>query len=218
MLRSFLWLGLAVLAVTFAGCRKPDLVLHQPETAPTWRTVVDVEDLATEQSFGPTADRPHVLLATSEGDITVELFAAEAPITVENFFAYMEADFYDGTIFHRVIPGFMIQGGGFTEDMTQKPTEDPIRNEAGNGLRNQRGTLAMARTSVLDSATSQFFINVADNTFLNGDGIVDGYAVFGRVIGGMEIVDQIAITETGTVGTNSDVPVEPVIILSITRL
>jgi len=158
-----------------------------------------------------------VLMSTSMGDIKIKLYAKEAPETVKNFLAYVNDQFYDGTIFHRVIPGFMIQGGGFTATMQQKPTKPPIKNEAGNGLRNDSGTIAMARTSVPDSATSQFFINVKDNDFLNRDKAQDGvgYAVFGRVIEGMDVVRKIEQVPTGRSGMYTDVPLEPVVIQSV---
>jgi peptidyl-prolyl cis-trans isomerase A (cyclophilin A) len=155
-----------------------------------------------------------VTLSTTLGDIKIELFKDEAPITTENFISYIKDGFFDGTIFHRVIPGFMIQGGGMTPDMMDKATKKPIKNEAKNGLKNERGTLSMARTSAIDSATSQFFINVNDNKFLD-HGVRDfGYAVFAKVIEGMDVVDKIAAVKTGNKGFHSDVPVEPVIIIS----
>lgn len=153
-----------------------------------------------------------VIFSTSLGDFTIELFADEAPITVDNFLQYVKDGYYDGTIFHRVIPGFMIQGGGFTEDMSQKVTRDPIKNEADNGLKNERGTLSMARTNVVDSATSQFFINVSDNEFLDHGSRDFGYAVFARVVDGMDVVDKIAAVQTADRGMHQNVPVEPVVI------
>lgn len=164
---------------------------------------------------------PCVLLSTSHGDITLEFDMAKAPTTTENFLAYATSGFFDGTIFHRVIPGFMIQGGGFTADMVQKAANQPIANEADNGLRNDRGTIAMARTSDPHSASSQFFINVADNEFLNHkakNAAGWGYAVFGRVVEGMEVVDAIAAVATGTHGPHCDVPREPVIVNRVTVL
>ena len=164
---------------------------------------------------------PRVLLQTSKGDITIELDAAKAPLTVKNFLAYVDAKFYDATIFHRVIKGFMIQGGGMTADLQEKATKAPIKNEAGNGLKNKRGTIAMARTNVVDSATSQFFINHADNDFLNHrDNSAEGfgYCVFGKVVQGMDVVDAIAAVRTGTVQGMGDVPRETVTILSIKRV
>jgi cyclophilin family peptidyl-prolyl cis-trans isomerase len=155
-----------------------------------------------------------ITLSTSMGDITVELDAAKAPISVKNFLAYAESGFYDGTIFHRVIPDFMVQCGGFTPDMAQKQTNPPIKNEANNGLSNEPYTLAMARTSDVDSATSQFFINLADNVFLDHGKRDFGYAVFGKVVKGTEVVDKIGAVKTGRSGGHGDVPVTPVIINS----
>jgi peptidyl-prolyl cis-trans isomerase B (cyclophilin B) len=160
-------------------------------------------------------------LATSKGEIVLELFADKAPATVNNFLTYVDADFYDGTIFHRVIPNFMIQGGGFTTAMKQKPTEDPIKNEADNGVENKRGTIAMARTGDPHSATGQFFINSVDNDFLNFKSKSPqgwGYAVFGKVVEGIEVVDAISAVKTGTQGMHQDVPVEAVVINSARRL
>jgi peptidyl-prolyl cis-trans isomerase A (cyclophilin A) len=159
-----------------------------------------------------------VLMSTSLGDIKIELYEKEAPETVKNFLAYVNDKFYDGTVFHRVIAGFMIQGGGFTENMEQKPTKPPIKNEAGNGLKNDTYTLAMARTSVPDSATSQFFINAKNNDFLNRDKSQDGvgYTVFGKVIDGTDVVKKIEQVQTGRKGMYSDVPVETVVIKSVT--
>ena len=152
-----------------------------------------------------------ILISTSLGDIKLELYEEEAPITVANFLSYVEEGFYDNTIFHRVINNFMIQGGGMTEDMRQKPTKAPIKNEADNGLKNNRGTIAMARTAVVDSATSQFFINHRDNAFLDHGARDFGYAVFGKVVEGIEVVDKIAAVQTRP----GDVPVETVSILSM---
>ena len=151
-----------------------------------------------------------VTLHTTLGDITIEFFPDQAPTTVQNFLQYVEDGFFDGTIFHRVIPGFMVQGGGFAADMRQKPTRDPIANEADNGLKNTRGTLAMARTSDVNSATAQFFINLSDNPFLDHGARDFGYAVFGRVSEGMDVVDAIARVKTGSHGGHQDVPVEPI--------
>lgn len=163
---------------------------------------------------------PTVVIETSKGDITVELDANKAPLTVANFLAYVDEKFYDGTIFHRVISNFMIQGGGMTPDMAQKPTKAPVKNEAANGLGNDRGTIAMARTSVVDSATAQFFINVENNTFLNHRGKTPdafGYAVFGKVTAGMDVVDAIRAVKTTSKGMHQDVPSEPVTIKTIRR-
>jgi peptidyl-prolyl cis-trans isomerase B (cyclophilin B) len=173
-----------------------------------------------KETKGKGEKNPMVTLHTSKGDIVVELDAEKAPVTVKNFLAYVDAGFYDGTIFHRVIPGFMIQGGGFTPDMQQKPTKEAIRNEAANGLENKRGTIAMARTSVVDSATAQFFINLKDNDFLDhrSDSPQEfGYAVFGHVVKGMDVVDAIADVRTSTKGAYQDVPVDPVVIESARR-
>jgi peptidyl-prolyl cis-trans isomerase A (cyclophilin A) len=157
-----------------------------------------------------------VKLETSLGDIVVELDEQAAPVTCRNFLDYVEKGYYSDTVFHRVIPDFMIQGGGLTVDMQPKPTSDPIVNEAGNGLKNQRGTIAMARTSDPDSATSQFFINHRDNAFLDHSGRDNpGYAVFGKTVEGMDVVDRIAAVDTTTKGPYDDVPVEPVMIQSI---
>ena len=162
---------------------------------------------------------PHVKLQTSAGDILIELNQEKAPATVENFLTYVNDGFYDGTIFHRVINNFMVQGGGFDADMNQKKTRDPIKNEADNGLLNKQYTLAMARTNDPHSATAQFFINVADNDFLNfqaptGNGW--GYAVFGQVIEGTDVVDKIKGVETGSRGFHQDVPLETITIESAT--
>ena len=159
-----------------------------------------------------------VTMETSMGTITLELDDEKAPETVANFIRYAKEGHYDGTIFHRVIDGFMIQGGGFTKDMNQKETHEPIRNEAMNGLKNMRGTIAMARTMVVDSATSQFFINLVDNDFLNFSSPTPqgfGYAVFGEVTDGMSVVDSIAKVKTGNVGYYQNVPDEPVVIRKI---
>jgi cyclophilin family peptidyl-prolyl cis-trans isomerase len=163
-----------------------------------------------------TVDNPKVVITTSEGDITIELFADKAPVTVENFLAYVNSGFYNDTIFHRVIPNFMIQGGGFTADMAQKATSDPIVNESGNRVHNTRGTIAMARTSDPNSATSQFFINQRSNLQLDWAPGREGYTVFGEVIGGMDIVDFITTAPTGRSNMMNDVPVEIVVIKGVT--
>ncbi|OON39312.1 peptidylprolyl isomerase A [Izhakiella australiensis] len=156
----------------------------------------------------------HVMLTTSAGNIELELNNQKAPISVKNFVDYVNSGFYNNTIFHRVIPGFMIQGGGFTAEMQQKNTNPPIKNEADNGLLNSRGTIAMARTADKDSATSQFFINIADNAFLDHGQRDFGYAVFGKVVKGMDVADKIAQVQTHNVGPYQNVPVKPVVILS----
>jgi peptidyl-prolyl cis-trans isomerase B (cyclophilin B) len=164
------------------------------------------------------ADEPVVVIETSLGDIKVELNRSRAPVSVENFLAYVKDGFYDGTIFHRVISNFMIQGGGFTPDMQKKPVRDAIKNEAANGLKNRRGTIVMARTNEIHSATSQFFINVKDNGFLDykGPSVREyGYAVFGEVTEGMDVVDKIKNVKTTSEGPYKDVPAEPVIIKRI---
>jgi len=160
---------------------------------------------------------PQVVLETSMGNITIELFKEKAPITVRNFLGYVKDGFYDGLIFHRVIKDFMVQGGGMSESLEQKKPKFAIKNEATNGLSNTRGTLAMARTSVVDSATSQFFINTVDNLFLNHKGKQPdsfGYCVFGQVVEGMDVVDKIREVKTGNKAGHSDVPLEPVFIVS----
>ena len=159
-----------------------------------------------------------VKLATSMGDIVLELDAAKAPKTVENFLAYVKSGHYDGTVFHRVIDNFMIQGGGFDSGMQQKPTKNPIPLESLNGLKNERGTVAMARTAIPNSATAQFFINLKDNDFLNARASAEpnGYAVFGKVTSGMDVVDKIRAVSTGNKAGHQNVPVEPIIIKSVT--
>jgi len=159
-----------------------------------------------------------VIFSTSHGDITIEMFPSEAPITVENFLQYVDDGYFDGTIFHRVIPGFMLQGGGFTADMAQKETREGVKNEADNGLKNERGTLSMARTAVVDSATSQFFLNLVNNDFLDHGSRDFGYAVFAKVVDGMEIADEIAKVQTGNSGGHQNVPLEPVVINSARRV
>ena len=164
---------------------------------------------------------PTVALETNHGTIVLELLAQEATKTVENFLSYANAGFYDGTLFHRVIPNFMIQGGGFDGQQRQKPARPPIPNEADNGLRNDRGTIAMARTNDPHSATAQFFINLKNNDFLNhqpGSPSTYGYAVFGKVTEGMDVIDKIAKVKTGVRRPHSDVPVEDVVITSVTRV
>ena len=167
----------------------------------------------------PAPGNPVAVISTTMGDITVELFKDRAPVSVENFVQYATDGFYAGTIFHRVIPGFMIQGGGFTPDLVEKPARLPILNEATNGLSNTRGTLAMARTQALRSATAQFFINMADNRSKldhRGYSPADfGYAVFGRVLTGLEVADRIVVSQTRTSGPHTDVPIEPVIIKGV---
>ena len=171
-------------------------------------------------------DNPRVLMKTTDGDIVIELYAEKSPVTVENFLSYVDAGHYDGTVFHRVISNFMIQGGGFTTEMKEKPTRDPIVNESSNKLHNTRGTLAMARTSDPNSATAQFFINQRSNLRLDWTPGNEGYAVFGEVVEGMQVVDIIALTETGAASVETsrgpavfqDVPVKPIVVLSVSRM
>jgi len=178
------------------------------------------QTVSTAPAPGQPAN-PRVLIETTKGNITVELFPKNAPQSVGNFINYVKMGFYDGLIFHRVIPGFMIQGGGMTPDMEEKPKNAPIKNEADNGLKNLRGTLAMARMAAPDSASSQFFINVADNAFLDHRGTsydTWGYAVFGQVVDGMDVVDAIVAVPRGDRGPYQDVPVEPVVMKHVTLL
>ena len=180
---------------------------------------------AQAQSDDP-AENPRVLMKTTDGDITIELFADKSPITVENFLQYVDDGHYDGTVFHRVISNFMIQGGGFDTELKEKPTRDSIVNESKNKLHNTRGTLAMARTSDPDSAAAQFFINQRSNLRLDWAGGKDGYTVFGEVVDGMQVVDIISLTDTGSAQAQTtrgptifqDVPVQPIVVLSVTRL
>ena len=191
MIRKFFLITLLIAVVLITGCRE--------------KTSEEPKDM----DIGPKM----VKLETSMGDIVIELNEEAAPVTVKNFLQYVQRSFYDGTIFHRVISNFMIQGGGFTADMVRKETYPPIVNEAGNGLKNERGTIAMARTSDPDSATSQFFINHKNNDSLNYvENLNAGYAVFGKVVEGMDVVDKIAAVKTAQKGPYSDVPVEPVVI------
>jgi len=199
----------ALVLLGLSGCgSKKDLDLLRPGDAEVWRTVETDESGLRESSL------PRVELVTNMGTIVIELYEEAAPVSVDNFLEYVEEGFYNGTIFHRVEPGMVIQGGGFEPGMIRKETDDPIINEAGNGLRNLRGTVGMARTSAMTSATSQFYINLVDNPGFNGDGVTSGYAVFGRVYEGMDVVDSIALVETGS----DTVPDEPVIVESANRL
>ena len=200
------------LALALGGCGSSGLAAQQDAAA------LPQSDAAAQDDAAPA--KPIVEMVTTMGTIEVQLFPDESPVGTANFLAYVDAQFYDATIIHRVIPGFVIQGGGLTADMTQKPTQAPITNEAGNGLLNKRGTLSYARTSVVDSATSQFFVNLVDNSFL--DHVDDtpsgfGYAVFGEVITGMDVVDAIAAVATHTVGQYDDVPVTAVVVTSARR-
>jgi peptidyl-prolyl cis-trans isomerase A (cyclophilin A) len=197
------------LAAALAGCVRPGGGSPPAPEAPPGAQAPSQQPVAEGNTV--------VVIRTNKGEIRVELLADKAPISVKNFLAYADEGFYDGTVFHRVIDGFMIQGGGFGADMRQKPTKAPIKNEADNGLKNVRGTLAMARTSQVDSATAQFFINLVDNDFLNHGERDFGYAVFARVVGGMDVVDQIAKVRTARQGPHEASPVEPVVIESVKR-
>jgi cyclophilin family peptidyl-prolyl cis-trans isomerase len=176
--------------------------------------LIETEGIRTAMT---TPASPKVVFTTSLGAFTIELFPKEAPLSTENFLEYADDGHFDGTIFHRVIPGFVIQGGGLTGDMQQKKTRAPIKNEAKNGLKNSRGTLSMARTNDVDSATSQFFVNLVDNAFLDSKAGNFGYAVFGRVVEGMDVIDKIAAVETGRRKGHDDVPVEDIVVESAKR-
>ena len=188
--------------------------------------ILSVSMSVAQPQSDDSAENPRVLMKTTDGDITIELFADKSPITVENFLRYVDDGHYDGTVFHRVISNFMIQGGGFDADLKEKETRDPIVNESKNKLHNTRGTLAMARTSDPNSATAQFFINQRSNLRLDWSGGKDGYTVFGEVIDGMQVVDIISLTDTGSAQAQTprgpapleNVPVQPIVILSVTRL
>ena len=198
--------------VLICGCEK-----EEPQTKETPVVQEEIETIVIEPERNVVENKnPRVKLETSMGDIVIELNEEAAPITVKNFLEYVESGFFNGLIFHRVIPNFMIQGGGFTADMQRKQTNAPIKNEASNGLKNDRGTIAMARTNDPDSATSQFFINHKDNSFLNYTPTNPGYAVFGKTVEGMDVVDKIAAVRTTSRNGMQDVPVEPVIIKSAT--
>jgi cyclophilin family peptidyl-prolyl cis-trans isomerase len=200
---KFWFYGLLTVAVLVYGCNEK-----------TNKTEADKKTVNLERNIVKSQSNV-VKLETSMGNIVIELNEQAAPVTVRNFLGYVEAGFYDGTIFHRVIPGFMIQGGGFTPQMMQKKTLDPIINEARNALTNKRGTIAMARGPEPNSATAQFFINHRDNDFLDYiDDDRPGYAAFGKVIEGMDVVDAIALVETTTRNKMEDVPLEPVVIIS----
>ena len=214
---KWMWLGVAMALAGGLSAAAQDGTEQPPVPGAAAETVaapaaVPVAEQAKETDM--------VIIKTTMGDIKVKLAADKAPLSVANFLAYADAGHYNGTIFHRVIDGFMIQGGGFDANMRQKPTRAPIKNEAANGLQNKRGTLAMARTAIVDSATSQFFINVKDNGFLdfrapNPQGF--GYCVFGEVVEGMDVVDRIKGVRTCVKAGMSDVPLETVEILSVTR-
>jgi len=209
--KSWLYIIVAV-AVSVCGCdSQKQTKPAKQETAPMEKEMEPLERNTVE------AEKKLVKLETSMGDIVIELNEQDAPVTVKNFIEYVEQGHFNGTIFHRVIPNFMIQGGGFTADMERKETRDPIVNEASNGLGNDRGTIAMARTNDPDSATCQFFINHRNNRSLNYiKNVNPGYTVFGKTIEGMDVVDAIAKVKTTTRMGMNDVPVEPVIIISAT--
>lgn len=214
--RSGLKRGLATLMTLTAFMVGASATAMTPNK-PTKSTTKDEKKGAASVT---TNKNPHVILETNFGSIEIELDSEKAPISTENFLKYVDSGHYSGTIFHRVIDGFMIQGGGFTEDMKQKPTLAPIKNEAQNGLKNLKGTLAMARTNVVDSATAQFFINVADNAFLDHKSPTPsgfGYAVFGKVVGGMDVVEKIKGVATTDKGMHENVPATPVVIKSAKR-
>ncbi|KRT63544.1 MAG: peptidyl-prolyl cis-trans isomerase A [Candidatus Dadabacteria bacterium CSP1-2] len=203
---------LITIAMLIWGCEQKEP--KQSEQKQNEQKIVDQQGSENKKSE-TKGGNPMVIMSTSIGDIKIELYLDKAPVTVNNFLAYVNDKFYDGSIFHRVIPGFMIQGGGFTPEMQQKATKPPIKNEANNGFKNDTGTIAMARTSVVDSATSQFFINLTDNDFLNRGNRDFGYAVFGKVVEGMDVVNKIAGVKTGNQGMHRDVPLEPVVVESI---
>jgi peptidyl-prolyl cis-trans isomerase B (cyclophilin B) len=222
MFRTDCFCRLSAAACFLAAACLPLSLLAQEGDAPEPEAAPSAPEAAPAQPETPKEPAmDKVLMKTSLGDIAIELDAAKAPLTVANFLAYVDAGFYNGTIFHRVISNFMVQGGGFTPDMRQKPTRAPVKNEAANGLSNKRGTIAMARTMVVDSATAQFFINVVDNPFLdfrapNPQGF--GYCVFGRVTDGMDVVDKIKAVPTGFRNGMGDVPLQTVEILSVERV
>lgn len=220
---KYIWIGLTMALAGFGSAAAQDDGMVSPPVPSAAEEVEGMEAEAVPEETPEAVQAKEtdmVIIKTSKGDIKVKLAADKAPLTVANFLAYVDDGHYNGTIFHRVIDGFMIQGGGFDAQMRQKPTKAPVKNEAANGLQNKRGTLAMARTAIVDSATAQFFINVKDNGFLdhrapNPQGF--GYCVFGEVVEGMDVVDQIKGVRTGVKAGMSDVPLETVEILSITR-
>ncbi len=206
-----IWIGIWSLA--FVGCNNGNTTQRTPEENAT-------KSANDQKKMSPRAEDGGVVLVemrTSVGDVVIELDAEKAPVTVKNFLAYVDSQHYDGTIFHRVMSQFMIQGGGFKKGMMRMETRLPIRNEAKNGLSNVRGTLAMARTNAIHSATDQFFINVKDNVGLDYSSTSYGYAVFGRVVQGMDVVDKIRTVPTGRAGVYGDVPLQDVMIFSIRR-
>lgn len=221
---SGLALGLLLTLVASCGGETPDRTPQVQEDAPAASAAASAADGAANGTSAPVADAATgvgVVLSTNLGDIELLLDDEKAPLSVANFLAYADSGHYEGTIFHRVISGFMVQGGGFDQSMQQKATQDPIENEAANGLKNLKYSIAMARTNVVNSATSQFFINVVDNGFLDHRDTSSagfGYAVFGRVVAGQDIVDQIAASQTGAAGRfPRDVPLEPIVIQGVSR-
>ena len=221
MLKPTVFLAFALFATHAVAQGQP---AAQPQAAPAasaaQTATAQADPAAAPAAAAAPAPSPKVLMKTSMGDITIELYPDKAPKSVENFLQYAKDKYYDGTVFHRVIDGFMVQGGGFTADLRQKPTRAPIANEANNGLSNLRGTLAMARTNDPNSATAQFFINVVDNQRLDfvspENAYTWGYAVFGKVIAGMDVVDKIRVVETAPQGPlPKDVPKTPIVIQSV---
>ena len=205
----------AIICLAFANF---GLSLQAMPPDPQPRTRVQVPPLQAPAPT-PAPGNPIVVVTTSVGEITLELFKDQAPVSVENFLQYAREGFYEGTIFHRVKPGYVVQGGGYSREMVEKSTRPPILNEATNGLKNTRGSVAMARTRALRSATSQFYINLANNRELDHRGYSPedfGYAVFGRVLSGMDVVDKIAATPTAPSGPHDDVPVTPIVIQKVT--
>jgi peptidyl-prolyl cis-trans isomerase A (cyclophilin A) len=199
---------LSALSLSGVAIAQADMPATAPATTPATAPAEAPKAPATDKMIYAT-------MSTSMGDIVLELNREKAPLSVDNFVEYARSGHYDGTVFHRVIPGFMVQGGGFTSDMTQKPTRPPIKNEWKNGLKNSRGTLAMARTSVIDSATSQFFINVVDNAALDMPRDGAAYAVFGRVVSGMDVADKIVAVPTTRTGPHANVPATPITITGV---
>lgn len=218
-LRNTFCLLVGMAAACLSGCGSPEVTEQAASPGGNLPEGVNAPAAGNTpaEAPAPAGQTVPVVIETSMGTIELELYPDKAPVTVENFVIYAKKGHYDGTIFHRVIPGFMIQGGGFTADLKEKPTGSPIKNEGGNGLKNDRGTVAMARTPDPDSATAQFFINVVDNAGLNRDQSPDGagYAVFGKVTKGMDVVDKIVAVPTGSKNGMDDVPVDPVTIRSV---
>ncbi len=212
MVGVLIFFSLCLIAVIVVNIAAPTLGTENNPAALAAQQPAE-QEADESQPMTDLPDKPEVLIKTSMGNIKILLFSKKAPITVNNFLQYVKSKHYDGTIFHRVIPGFMIQGGNFTKDMQQKSTRSAIKNEADNKLSNERGTIAMARTSMVHSATDQFFINAKNNTFLDHKSKSPdayGYCVFGKVIDGMDVVDKIISVETTSKGGHSDVPVTPV--------